>query len=94
MDEQTPVDDRSALAKAIGRASEVSTLAFTIAICFLLGYWLDNLCGTSPILAILGMTLGLVTAFRQLYKMAMRLSADDSSAGESDDQTSGNGEAD
>ena len=74
MHQQIPEDDRSAMAKAIGRASEASTLAFTIGICFLLGYWLDYALKTSPLFSVIGLALGMVTAFRQLLKLAQRIS--------------------
>ena len=72
--QQIPEDDRSAMAKAIGRASEASTVAFTIGICFLLGYWLDYSLETSPLFSVIGLALGMITAFLQLLKLAQRIS--------------------
>ena len=73
MHQPPPVDDRSAMAKAIGRASEASTVAFTIGICFLVGYWIDRSAGTSPLFSVIGLALGMVTAFLQLIKLARRI---------------------
>ena len=70
--QQIPEDDRSAMAKAIGRASEASTVAFTIGICFLLGYWLDYSLKTSPLFSVIGLALGMITAFLQLLKLALQ----------------------
>ena len=73
MSQPPPVDDRSAMAKAIGRASEASTVAFTIGICFIFGYWIDRSLGTTPLFSVIGLTLGMITAFLQLIKLAQRI---------------------
>ena len=73
MHQPPPEDDRSAMAKAIGRASEASTVAFTIGICFILGYWIDRSLGTSPLFSVAGLALGMITAFLQLIKLARRI---------------------
>ena len=70
---QVPIDDRSSMAKAMGRASEASTIGFSIAICFVIGYWCDRWLGTSPIFAVVGLGLGLATAFLQLLKLIKKL---------------------
>ena len=66
------------MAKAMGRASEASTIGFTIAICFVVGFWLDRWLETSPILSVVGLGLGLATAFAQLMAMIRRLMGKDS----------------
>ena len=63
------------MAKAIGRASEASTVAFTIGLCFVLGYWLDRTLQTSPLFSVVGLALGLITAFFQLLKLSRRISS-------------------
>ena len=73
MHQPIPEDDRSAMAKAIGRASEASTVAFTIGICFLLGYWLDSSLQSRPLFSVIGLVLGLITAFVQLIKLSKRI---------------------
>ena len=57
----------------MGRASEASTIGFTVVICFVIGFWLDRWLETGPILSVVGLGLGLVTAFMQLLRMIRRL---------------------
>jgi F0F1-type ATP synthase assembly protein I len=62
-------------------------MVFTIAICFLLGYVLDRGIGSSPVFSLIGLALGLFTAFSQLIKMANKMSrspADDNADHKSD----------
>ncbi len=61
------------MAKGMGRASEVTTIGLSVVVCFVIGYLADRWLGTSPILAVVGLVLGLLTAFLQLMQLIKRL---------------------
>ena len=74
------------MAKAIGKASEVTTIAFMMVVPVLLGYWLDVYLGTVPLFAITGLVLGMTSGIWQLIKLVNRKpeARDSESAGPAD----------
>ena len=61
------------MAKAIGKASEVTTIAFMMVLPVLIGYWLDAyLFDTLPLCAIIGLVLGMTCGIWQLIKLVNR----------------------
>ena len=73
-------DDRSPVAKAIGKASEITTIAFMMALPILLGYWLDLYLGTVPLFAIIGLVLGMSCGIWLLIRLVNRQSPTSASA--------------
>jgi len=72
-DRNTPKDDdRSPMARAVGKASEVTTIAFMMVLPVLLGYWLDVALSTLPLFAIIGLVLGMSCGIWQLIKLVNR----------------------
>lgn len=65
-------DDRSPVAKAIAKATEITTVAFMMVLPILLGYWVDTYLGTVPLFAILGLVLGMSTGIWQLIRLVNR----------------------
>lgn len=63
-------DERSPMSVAMQWASQVTTVAFEMALPAALGYWLDQRWGTEPWLVIVGAVLGLIAAFTHLLQMA------------------------
>ena len=68
-------DDRAPVAKAIAKATEITTVAFMMVLPILLGYWLDTYLGTVPLFAILGLVLGMSMGIWQLISLVNRQSA-------------------
>lgn len=60
------------MAKAVGKASEVTTIAFMMVLPILPGYWLDLYFGTVPLFAIAGLVLGMLCGVWQLIKLVNR----------------------
>lgn len=79
-DSGPPQDDRSPVAQAIGKASEITTIAFAMVLPILLGYWLDQALGTIPLFVILGLVLGMTSGIWQLIKLVNRQSGSDESS--------------
>lgn len=70
--EPPKMDDRSPMAKAVGKASEVTTIAFMMVLPVLPGYWLDTYLNTLPLCSIVGLVLGMTCGIWQLIKMVNR----------------------
>lgn len=51
-----------------------TALAITVGLSFALGFWLDGLLGTKPLMALLFGSLGVVLALVQFVRMASTLS--------------------
>jgi F0F1-type ATP synthase assembly protein I len=66
---RTGVDDRAPYAKAIDKASQVTTAALMLALPMLLGYWLDKYLATTPLFVILGLLFGMVSGTTQLIRI-------------------------
>ncbi len=60
------------MAKAIGKATEVTTIAFMMVLPVLFGYWLDVYLNTLPLFAIIGLVLGMACGISQLIKLVNR----------------------
>ncbi len=71
-DPRPPQDNRSPYAKAIEKASQVTTIAFMMVVPGLLGYWLDSWLGTIPLFAALGLVAGISAGVWQLIKLVNR----------------------
>ncbi len=55
------------------RASAIGmTLVLCIFIGFFIGYWLDNVFGTGSLLKTIGLILGIIAGFRQVYLMGQK----------------------
>ncbi|MBK5257886.1 MAG: AtpZ/AtpI family protein [Vicinamibacteria bacterium] len=50
-----------------------TALAVTVGLCFAFGFWLDQLAGTRPVLALVFGLLGVVAALIQFVRMASSL---------------------
>ena len=65
-------------------------MGVAIAVGYLLGAWLDGKFDTKPALGLGGMLLGIVTAFRALYRVAKEMKHDDEKSevneGDSEDE--------
>ncbi len=48
----------------------------TTVIGFLIGYWLDSLLGTKPLLLIVFLILGIIAGFRNLFHILSRVTKD------------------
>ncbi len=56
------------------RASAIGmTLVLSILIGFFIGYFLDNVFGTGSLLKMIGLILGIIAGFRQVYLMGKKL---------------------
>ncbi|MGI9518012.1 MAG: AtpZ/AtpI family protein [Pirellulaceae bacterium] len=84
-------DDRSPVAKAISKATEITTVSFMMVVPILLGYWLDLYLGTVPLFAILGLVLGMSGGIWQLIKLVNRQSSESSPASRGDSGSSDQG---
>ncbi len=73
-----PLDDRSPIAVALEKATEITTVAFVMVLPVLLGYWLDLYLNSVPLCAVIGLVLGMSTGIRQLIKLVNRQSPGDS----------------
>lgn len=73
-------DDRSPVAKAVSKATEITAVSFMMVIPILLGYWLDLYLGTVPLFAMFGLVLGMSGGIWQLIKLVNRQSSESSSA--------------
>ena len=67
-------DTRSAIAKAMSIASRISTLALTVVLMGLGGYFLDQYLGTVALFLLLGLGLGMTVAGIQLVQLVNHLS--------------------
>jgi F0F1-type ATP synthase assembly protein I len=67
-----PQDDRSTYAKAIEKASQVTTVALVMVVPSLLGYWLDSWLRTVPLFTALGLLIGMPAGIWQLIRMVNR----------------------
>lgn len=70
-------DSRSSMAAAMRWVSEITTVAFMMAVPAGVGYWLDEKWGSSPWCVIVGAVIGFATGFRQLLSMVERQSGRD-----------------
>jgi F0F1-type ATP synthase assembly protein I len=61
-----PPDDRSLLSMAMGRASQVTTIAMEMVVPIVGGYFLDRWIGTLPAFVSAGAVLGFVVGIRGL----------------------------
>ncbi len=68
-------DDRAPYAKAIDKASQVTTAAIMLALPMLLGFWLDKYLATTPLFVILGLVFGMVAGITQLIRIVKPPSA-------------------
>jgi len=50
-----------------------TALAVTVGLCFALGFWLDQMAGTKPALALVFGSLGVIVALVQFVRLASRL---------------------
>ena len=74
-DDLENTDDRSSLAKAIDKASEVLTACLMMAIPGVGGYFVDKYLNTGWVFTILGFVFGLVAGTVQLIKIVNQDSA-------------------
>lgn len=81
-------DDRSGIAKAFQKATEVTTIAFMMVFPTLPGYWLDTYLNTVPLFTMLGFAFGMTGGIWQLIKMANRPEQQSSGTGQSQKQYS------
>lgn len=72
---EPPLDDRSSVAKGIGKASQVTAIAFIMVLPMLFGYWLDRYLLTLPLFVLIGLVFGLVAGIVQLIKLVNRPNA-------------------
>ena len=63
-------DDRLPMAKAYQRATRGVTVAVSMVIPGMLGYWLDSRLGTRALFTILGFALGMTLGMIELIRMA------------------------
>ena len=69
---QSP-DDRSAIARALQWASQITTVCFEMVLPALLGHWVDRRLGTSVVFTIAGGVLGMVGGMVSLVRMTRSL---------------------
>ena len=62
-------DDRSAFAKAIDLASQVTTISIMMALPALIGHWIDRRLNTVALFMLLGFALGMTGGIWQLIKL-------------------------
>ena len=67
------VDDRSAMAKALDLATQVTTICLMLVFPALVGFFLDRWLGWGLILTTLGLLLGLGISGYQLIRLVRRL---------------------
>ena len=70
-----PADDRSPMALAVGLASVIVSIALEMVIPAVVGHWLDDRWSTGPLLALLGLMLGMIVAGWHLIRVVAKLSA-------------------
>lgn len=63
-------DDRVPMAGAIALASSVTTIALEMVVPALIGYWIDQRLGVSPLFIAAGAALGLYVGIRSLMILA------------------------
>jgi ATP synthase protein I len=64
------LDDRSSLALAYEWSARITSISLELVLPVLGGYWLDQRWGTPPLLLIVGVVLGFVTATFSLLRLA------------------------
>ena len=67
------VDDRSPMAKSLGRASDVFIISLLMVVPGLMGYGLDQWLGTPKVFLLIGFFLGMIGATAQLYRLVVGL---------------------
>jgi F0F1-type ATP synthase assembly protein I len=67
------VDDRSPMAIAMSKVSEIITICLMMILPALIGYWLDQKLNTVLLLTIAGLAIGLVGAIYQLRRLVASL---------------------
>ncbi len=87
-------DDRSPAAKAISKATEITTVAFMMVLPILLGYWLDQYLGTIPLFAMVGLVLGMSGGIWQLVQLVNRQPPVTGSSTQRDQSTSASSDGD
>ena len=78
-------DDRSPISKAVGIASQITTIGMMMVIPAIGGYFLDQWLGTYVLLTVVGLFLGVASAAIQLSRLVRHLNA------ETSQQTNGGG---
>jgi F0F1-type ATP synthase assembly protein I len=66
-------DDRPPMVVAMRWVQQITSIAFEMALPALLGYWLDQRCGTEPWLLVLGAVLGFCLMMRHLVVITAKL---------------------
>lgn len=59
-------DDRAALARAMSLASSVTTIALEMVVPAVVGHWIDQRLGVSPLFVAIGAALGMFVGIRSL----------------------------
>jgi F0F1-type ATP synthase assembly protein I len=62
-------DDRSSFASAYMWSARITSISLELVIPVLIGYWLDYRWGTLPLLLIVGVVLGFLTATLSLLRL-------------------------
>lgn len=65
-----PRNDTSPFVLAMQWSSRITTISLELVVPVLIGYWLDRRWGTLPLLIIVGVILGFVTATLSLLQLA------------------------
>ena len=63
------VDDRSPMAKAMSKVSEIIAICLMMVIPALIGYWGDQKLGTGLLFTLTGLMLGMLAAILQLKRL-------------------------
>lgn len=76
MDDKQPRDDSSPIVVAMQWSSRITTISLELIVPVLIGYWLDRLWGSLPLLIIVGVIIGFATATLSLMRLVKRPRAD------------------
>lgn len=74
------IDDRSAMAKAMSKASELTAISLMMIVPALIGIWIDRQLSTVLVFTLLGLFLGMFGAGYQLMRLVSVPKRNDTSA--------------
>lgn len=72
-DNPDKIDDRSAMAQAMDKVSQITAASLSLVVPTLIGYGLDRWLETGVVMTIVGFILGALAGSWQLYKLVQRL---------------------